>query len=261
MALPRRDRGGLEISSLHRSVNVNDPLIVLRRTVEVCEALADAKIGHAVGGALALAYHVGEARATQDIDLNIWLPKESASTLFDALPADVPRSSASLDAIASQGQVRVPWPVAEGPPIPLDLFFAEHEFHRLAATRVRWVPMLDTDIPILSATDLTVFKALFSRSKDWVDIEAMLDETPPSLDVSEARAWLAEIIGTRSTAGPAATGSLGVRARILLRTARPPTYAAKYSPVTVEGIRDEFGGGFPRTRRDRHRGQRRAPDR
>lgn len=44
------------------------------------------------------------------------------------------------------------------------------------------------------ATDLAVFKARFSRSKDWVDIEAMVREEPPSLDLVEAVSWLTDIV-------------------------------------------------------------------
>ncbi len=45
----------------------------------------------------------------------------------------------------------------------------------------------------MSATHLTVLKAMFDRSKDWVDIEEMLDER--SVDAPEALRWLAEILG------------------------------------------------------------------
>lgn len=47
----------------------------------------------------------------------------------------------------------------------------------------------------MDATDLTVFKARFGRSKDWVDIESMLEEAPPSLDLVEAVSWLTDIMG------------------------------------------------------------------
>jgi hypothetical protein len=40
---------------------------------------------------------------------------------------------------------------------------------------VRQVPFEDTTIPVLACDDLTVLKAMFNRTRDWADIEAMLD--------------------------------------------------------------------------------------
>jgi Nucleotidyl transferase AbiEii toxin, Type IV TA system len=174
---------------------VNDPLVVLHRAISVHRALTAAGIGNALGGALALAYHVGEARATQDIDLNVFLPRDRAEEALRVLPDDVPWDSTHLETIAKDGQVRIMWPVETGPPVPLDLFFAEHELHQAAGQRAVWVEMLDTDVPILTATDLTVFKALFDRSKDWVDIESMVEESPPSLDLDEVLSWMSQIVG------------------------------------------------------------------
>jgi hypothetical protein len=48
-------------------------------------------------------------------------------------------------------------------------------------------------IPVLSATDLTIFKSLFDRTKDWADIEEMVAFGSP--DVEEALAWLTELLG------------------------------------------------------------------
>lgn len=170
-----------------------DPLIVLRRTVAVHASLEG--IDHAIGGALALAYHVRDARATQDIYLNVSVPKERAAEALRRLPSDVPYDEESLRLIGRDGQVRLMWPAPDGPPIPLDLFFAEHAFHYLVSRRALWVPMLDTRVPILTATDLAVFKVLFDRSKDWVDLEEIIAEAPPSWDLEEAVRWIAQIVG------------------------------------------------------------------
>ena len=61
--------------------------------------------------------------------------------------------------------------------------------------RALWVPMLDAEVPILSATDLTVFKARFDRPKDWIDIGEMASYGAPSLDLDEAARWVGEIVG------------------------------------------------------------------
>lgn len=169
--------------------------VVLRRTVEVHRALARGDIQNAIGGAIALGYHVAEGRATQDIDVNVSLPKEDARQALEALPDDVPWDDSHRDAILRDGQVRIMWPVDNEPPMPLDLFFAEHEFHEVVAGRVIWVRLLGAEVPILSATDLVVFKALFDRTKDWADIEEVVKHSPPSFVMDEAVRWIGEIVG------------------------------------------------------------------
>ncbi|MBV9485572.1 MAG: hypothetical protein JO246_05895 [Frankiaceae bacterium] len=170
------------------------PLIVLERAVDVHRRLDRAGIRHAIGGALALAYHVSQARATNDIDLNVSADPKKPQRVFDVLPDDVPWTKADVATVRSDGQVRLRWPVPDaGPPIPLDLFFPQHALHDAIDSRAELVPMLDASVPILSATDLLVFKALFDRRKDWADIEELLRFG--KVDVAEAGSWLEEIVG------------------------------------------------------------------
>jgi hypothetical protein len=170
------------------------PLIVLERTIDVHRRLDRAGIAHAIGGALALAYHVAQARATSDIDLNVSADPQQPQAVFARLPADVPWSDHDVAAVRRDGQVRLRWPLPDGgPPIPLDLFFPQHALHDALTARAELVPMLDTTVPILSATDLLVFKALFDRRKDWADIEELLRFG--KADVEKARSWLVKIAG------------------------------------------------------------------
>ena len=53
--------------------------------------------------------------------------------------------------------------------------------------------MLDAMVPIISATDLTIFKALYSRGKDWVDIEELLRYG--TVDLVEVARWLTDLVG------------------------------------------------------------------
>lgn len=48
-------------------------------------------------------------------------------------------------------------------------------------------------IPILTATDLMIFKMWFARRKDWADIEAMVQYG--RADHFEAAAWIADLLG------------------------------------------------------------------
>ncbi len=171
------------------------PLLVLERTVTLHEALDQSGIPHAVGGALALGYHVAEPRATRDIDLNVSIDPTRPRMLFEALPAGPLWNATDVERAHRDGQVRLFWPLdqGEGPPIPVDLFLPQHELHTVVAGRAELVPMLDTVIPIVSATDLTIFKALFDRPKDWVDIEALLRFG--KVDQAEVERWLAQVVG------------------------------------------------------------------
>ncbi len=56
------------------------------------------------------------------------------------------------------------------------------------------MPLSRGSVPVLSATDLTVFKAIFDRTKDWADIEEMVEFGSP--DLAEAVSWLETIVGS-----------------------------------------------------------------
>lgn len=169
---------------------------MLERAVLLHEALDAVGIPHALGGALALAYHVADARGTNDIDLNVSIDANRPEPLFQALPADLPWTQMDVDAVRRSGQVRLYWPHPDGPPtqpIPVDLFLPQDEYHAVVQSRTEHVPMLATTVPIISATDLTIFKALFSRGKDWVDIEELLRYA--AVDADEVARWLVELVG------------------------------------------------------------------
>jgi hypothetical protein len=55
------------------------------------------------------------------------------------------------------------------------------------------VPFIDTTIPILGPTQLAIFKAVFARSQDWVDLEEMA--VAEALDLPAVRASLAGMLG------------------------------------------------------------------
>lgn len=154
----------------------------------VDEALIAAAVPHAFGGALALAYHVESPRATVDIDLNISLPVDRAGDVLAALPAEVGWTGADVAAIERDGQARVLWDRT-----PIDLFFPQDPLHEIVASRVVQVPFRTRSISIISATDLVIFKALFDRPKDWVDIAEML--AYGNVDVSDATSWLSRLVG------------------------------------------------------------------
>jgi hypothetical protein len=156
------------------------------------EAFARARIPHAFGGALALAYYA-TPRATVDIDVNVFVRSERAGEVLEALRrlGAEPPSAAESARLEREEQLRVHW---EG--TPLDLFFAYDALHESCLERRRRVPFGEGDaIHVLSAEDLLVFKALFDRAKDWRDIDEMLFALGDELDAAYARGWLERIAG------------------------------------------------------------------
>jgi hypothetical protein len=132
-------------------------------------ALSRARIPHAFGGALALAYWTEEPRGTRDIDCNLFVPATDSAPVLAALPPGVEVPPGTERRIAAEGQVRLWW---DG--TPLDLFFDYAPIHRAAAAGSRQVPLAGRQIPVLGPRELVVFKALFDRTRHWADIEAVL---------------------------------------------------------------------------------------
>jgi hypothetical protein len=148
-------------------------------------ALEDATLPHAFGGAIALAYWTEEPRGTRDLDVNVFVPVGEAGLVLSALPFTAGEAEAEL---AATGQVRVWWDDT-----PVDLFLDYAPVHRAAAQHVAWVPFEGVDIPVLGPVELAIFKAMFDRTKDWADIEAML--AAGTLDTGAVRASLVGMTG------------------------------------------------------------------
>lgn len=155
---------------------------LIDRVVGVCESLERSGIPWALGGALALAYATNEPRGTRDIDVNVFVGAGDAPAVFAALPTGVAFSDADLVEASARDQVRLWW---DGTPI--DLFFAADGFHYEVAQRCRVVPFEGRRINVLAAEDLAVFKALFDRSQDWADIEAMVESNAIDLELAAER--------------------------------------------------------------------------
>jgi len=143
-------------------VNLPNKIVSLHR------GLTKAKLPHAFGGALALAWCTQRARGTIDIDINIFVNVENCENVFAALPKTVTATAKQQQALRKEGQVRLFWEKT-----PVDLFLNTTPFHQDAAQRVRWETFMNTEIPFLSCSDIAVFKAFFNRTQDWADLEAM----------------------------------------------------------------------------------------
>jgi hypothetical protein len=157
------------------------------RLVALHKALAARRIGHAFGGAIALAYWTQDPRGTVDIDVNVFLPATKADRVLRALPRGVAQPEEAAETIARDGQIRLWWDE-----VPVDIFFEYVPIHVDAARNRRRVPFAGTRIPVLGPAELAVFKVMFDRTQDWADIEAML--AAGTLDVEAVRAELATLL-------------------------------------------------------------------
>jgi hypothetical protein len=158
------------------------------RLLAVHDALDEAGIPHAIGGAIALGYCTLEPRGTRDLDVNVFVGRDRVKDVFAALPKGVAINGLSLEQAERDGQVRLWWEQT-----PIDLFFSVLPFHEQVASEVRQVSFEDRSIPVLDCAALAVFKAMFGRPQDWVDIESMVQAR--SLDLAQASRWLKEMAG------------------------------------------------------------------
>jgi hypothetical protein len=154
----------------------------------VHDALDQAQIPHALGGAIALAYCTLDPRGTRDLDFNVFVGPERARDVLAALPAGIEVSGERLQRLERDGQVRLRSGIT-----PVDLFLSVLPFHDHVADHIRRVPFEGRTIPVLSCTALVVFKAMFDRTRDWADIESMVEAQ--SFDLDEASHWIREMLG------------------------------------------------------------------
>ncbi|MEN9648573.1 MAG: hypothetical protein RLZ17_609 [Actinomycetota bacterium] len=159
-----------------------------RKIVGVHTMLASAALPHAFGGALALAFHTGEPRGTRDIDVNIFLPVSKIDVVRSAFAKRIEITDAQVSDALANDQVRVFWEDT-----PIDIFFNVAEFHDDVMLGIEHHKFANIIIPVLGADALTVFKAMYNRTKDWADIEAMLEVN--SIDKSRVIGWLVRLLG------------------------------------------------------------------
>jgi hypothetical protein len=160
------------------------------KIVAIHARLNRAGIAHAFGGALALAYYA-EPRATDDIDLNVFIEPVAAAVVLDAFAPLGVEDDLDRVALERDGQCRLWWGRT-----PIDLFFAYDAIHEEMRRDLRVVPFGQDRLPILAPEHLLVCKIAFDRPKDWLDLEQVL-VCVEDLDVEEVRSWLARILGER----------------------------------------------------------------
>ncbi len=163
-------------------------MTLAERLLALHSALEQAGLPHAFGGAIALAYWTEEPRGTRDLDVNVFVPQREADRVLDGLPAGIHADSEARARLMSTGQARLWWDDT-----PVDVFLDYHPVHAAAAGHLAWVPFEGRDIPVLGPVELAIFKAMFDRTKDWADIEAMV--AAGTLDRDAVRDGLVSLVG------------------------------------------------------------------
>ena len=165
-----------------------DVMDIARR---VADALEDAGLPYAIGGALAYAYW-GPPRSTHDVDLNVFVGPDRVDDGLDALE----RAGVVFDREASRRRA------GEGAHVeghvgktPVDVFFNSIELHDAAAARVVERPFHGRPARVLTAEDLAILKLLFHRPKDRVDVERLVGLQGRALDLAYVRRWLVDCVG------------------------------------------------------------------
>ena len=157
----------------------------------VADALEARGVPYAIGGAIA--YGIWAVpRATQDVDVTIFASGDRLAAAFAAL-RDVGAELDEADALrsaAERGDFRA---FVRG--MRLDVFTPSIPFYASAEQRRRSVEFRGRPMWIWSAEDLAVFKMLFFRPKDLLDLERLLALAGAGFDRAYVRRWLVETVG------------------------------------------------------------------
>ncbi|MDH5671188.1 MAG: hypothetical protein OEZ06_03510 [Myxococcales bacterium] len=157
----------------------------------IATALDGAGIAYAIGGALALAV-AGVPRGTADVDINVFVTesrlREVVAALNDLgieLDAEVAATRAARDGMC----------VGRWDGMRIDIFLPSIPFaHEAEKTRHRFTDQSGWSGWFLSAEAVSVFKLLFFRGKDMVDLERLV-AVRTELDVDYVRRWIVDMMG------------------------------------------------------------------
>ena len=161
---------------------------VVARLIEALEASGET---YAFGGAIALAAW-SEPRATADVDVVVWVPPDEIDRAIDA----VCRANVVVDvetarhAAGERGLF-----VGRAGATRVDVFVPSIPFYDEAARRRVRTRLGERETWVHSAEVLAVFKMLFFRPKDLVDVERMLEVRGALFDRAFVRDALVDMLG------------------------------------------------------------------
>lgn len=142
------------------------------------------KIPYLLVGGLAVGV-VGEARATQDVDVIIAVPLTDLATFAKrAKAAGFSVAKESLEEAPVTGALRLAWTG-----LHVDVIFASTQFEQSAFSRKRRVRLAGRTIYVPTPEDLILLKLVPGRRKDLFDIESVLLRHRGKLDRQYLEQW------------------------------------------------------------------------
>jgi hypothetical protein len=157
----------------------------------LAQQLDERGIEYALGGAIALGFWA-RPRGTVDVDLTLFFAPEKASEVvwyLQQIGCDV-KASRAIASLREHGFCRVAFAARQ-----VDVFVATNSFYESAKARRRRVHLGDREVTILDAETLAVFKMMFFRPQDIVDLRKILQVQGDRLDRGWVRDHLLEIVG------------------------------------------------------------------
>lgn len=170
--------------------------------LELVEHLDRAGFETAIGGALALGIW-GVPRGTKDVDLNVFAAEGDYPRLLATLESSgctataageswSPERRAEFLRRAREGEVAVAY--RDG--IRIDIFVPSIDFYREAERTRRMVDLPGgRRVHALSPEALAVFKLLFFREKDLLDLKRLVARQGAALDSAWVRRQVADMVG------------------------------------------------------------------
>jgi hypothetical protein len=157
----------------------------------LADALEHAGIPYAIGGALALSVW-GFPRATNDVDLDVFVSLEALDPALEVLrqAGCLFDRAGVLSSAASRGDFAVRYAGMR-----VDVFIPSIPVYASAQQRVRRAPLLGRQASYLAPEDLAIFKMLFFRTKDILDVERLLAFGADRFDRGYVRNWLVDLVG------------------------------------------------------------------
>jgi hypothetical protein len=163
--------------------------------LHLARELDERKVEYALGGALALGFW-GKPRGTIDVDLNLFLPQNKPSDVIWCLQeigCSVTASKA-IHSIREHGFCYATFASCR-----IDVFVSSSPIYEKARARRRRMHLGNQQVSVLDAETLTVFKMMFFREQDIVDIRQILQAQRSRLDRAWVREQLVEIFGPRDS--------------------------------------------------------------
>ncbi len=158
---------------------------LVRAIADLLAAFESVGATHMIIGGLAVIAR-GVVRHTDDADATVWAADVDVPRLLRALREHgIVGRIPDVEAFATQSQVLLLVHQPSG--VPMDVSLAWLPFERDALARAQTVSVEGVDIPMATAQDLIVYKAIAWRDRDQRDVEELLRLHRSSVDLAYIR--------------------------------------------------------------------------